>query len=374
MIYFLRTLLSIILVIHLTTLYGQKETIELSLGMNSTSEIHTASQNQESFTSARSLLDTQIEVLFQMRSMRLKFFSNIGFIAGSSISERIGDLYLASSIDAQNAIRMQNLWLGAENKAETIEIRIGNQAVDDMFIVSDRSNYFIHGAAAYVFTFSMNAPQWPVASLGFYSRVQLNPYEKIHFGVYGSDPNVTNESIKSNKFSIRTSYEGALKIIEWEKSKGNNLLKLGFFSDNNRFGFSPVSESSLNALYAVKEGILSSNQSQTKISYHLAASKALDAKTAPIIYDLRAGLFFKPLNWRNEMTFALGYFYPRINTKQLEQFNLISESFGELSAKYPLSSKATIQVSAQYIEGAGALNGYNSDPSILGVFRLHLSL
>ena len=74
------------------------------------------------------------------------------------------------------------------------------------------------------------------------------------------------------------------------------------------------------------------------------------------------------------MTFALGYFYPRINAKQLEQFNLISESFSELSAKYPLSSKATIQVSAQYIEGAGALNGYNSYPSILGVFRLHLSL
>ena len=269
---------------------------------------------------------------------------------------------------------MQNLWLGLENKEETFEIRIGNQAVDDMFMVSDRSNYFIHGAAAYVLTFSMNAPQWPVASLGFYSRVQLNPYEKIHFGVYGSDPNVTDESIKSNKFSIRTSYEGALKIIEWEKSKGNDLLKLGFFSDNNRFGFSPVSESSLNAIYAVKEGILSFNQSQTKISYHLAASKALDAKTAPIIYDLRAGLFFEPLNWRNEMTFALGYFYPRINTKQLEQFNLISESFIELSAKYPLSSKATIQVSAQYIEGAGALNGYNSDPSILGVFRLHISL
>ena len=370
----MRTLLSFLLVIHLTTLYGQKETIELSLGANSTSEIHTALQNQESFTTARSLVDTQIEVLFLMRSMRLKFFSNIGFISGSSISERIGDLYLASSIDAQNAIRMQNLWLGLENKEETFEIRIGNQAVDDMFMVSDRSNYFIHGAAAYVLTFSMNAPQWPVASLGFYSRVQLNPYEKIHFGVYGSDPNVTDVSIKSNNFSIRTSYEGALKIIEWEKSKGNDLLKLGFFSDNNRFGFSPVSESSLNAIYAVKEGILSFNQSQTKISYHLAASKALDAKTAPIIYDLRAGLFFEPLNWRNEMTFALGYFYPRINTKQLEQFNLISESFGELSAKYPLSSKATIQVSAQYIEGAGALNGYNSDPSILGVFRLHLSL
>lgn len=315
-----------------------------------------------------------MEALIQMRSMRLKFFSNIGFIYGSSISERIGDLYFASSIDGQNAIRMQNLWLGLENKAETFEIRIGNQAVDDMFMVSDRSNFFIHGAAAYVFTFSMNAPQWPVASLGFYSRVKLNLYEKIHYGIYGSDYNVTDESIKSNKFSIRTSYQGTLKIIEWEKSKGNDLLKLGLFSDNNRFGFSIKSKSTLNSLYAVKEGILFSNQSETKISYHLAASKALNAKTAPVTYDLRAGLFFEPLNWKKDMTFALGYFYPRINARQLEDFNIISESFGELSAKYPLSPKTTLQASAQYIEGAGALKGYNSDPSILAVLRIYFSL
>ena len=183
---------------------------------------------------------------------------------------------------------------------------------------------------------------------------------------------MTNESI-NNGFKLRRNYTGSLKIIEWQKTKGNNLLKLGFFSDNNRFGFYDGLTSSLNALYLVKEGLLSPLSSRTELSYHLGLSRTLNDQTAPINYDVRAAIFAKPTTWSKEVTFALGYFYPHVNQDYLENLNIRSESFGELSASLPFNKNATIQFSTQYIRGAGAIEGVNSDPSFLGVLRFYYS-
>lgn len=352
--------------------YGQGESLELTMHLNTISETHAAVQSDQLFTTSRSYIETSIGLEFTTNKSHWQLFTNIGLIHGASISERIGDLYLASSIDAQDSFRMQNLWLGYENEKQNFKIRVGNQAVDDLFMVSDRSNFFIHGAAAYVFTFSMNAPQWPVASLGLSSSIKLTNHQTLSFGIYGSDPEVTNESI-NNGFKLRRNYTGSLKIIEWQKTKGNNLLKLGFFSDNNRFGFYDGLTSSLNALYLVKEGLLSPLSSKTELSYHLGLSRTLNDQTAPINYDVRAAIFAKPNTWSKEVTFALGYFYPHVNQDYLENLNIRSESFGELSASLPLNKNATIQFSTQYIRGAGAIEGVNSDPSFLGVLRFYYS-
>ena len=74
------------------------------------------------------------------------------------------------------------------------------------------------------------------------------------------------------------------------------------------------------------------------------------------------------------MTFALGYFFPHVNQDYLDDLNIRSESFGELSASLPVHKNATIQLSTQYIQGAGALEGTNSEPSFLGVLRFYYSL
>ena len=211
--------------------YGQRESLELTMNLNTISETHVAAQSDHLFNTSRSYIETGIDLELITKKSHWQLFTNIGLIHGASISERIGDLYLASSIDAQNAFRMQNLWLGYENEKQNFQIRIGNQAVDDLFMVSNRSNFFIHGAAAYVFTFSMNAPQWPVASLGLSSSLRLSENERVSFGIYGSDPKVTNESINANGFQLRRNYTGTLKIIEWQKTMDNSLLKFGFFSD-----------------------------------------------------------------------------------------------------------------------------------------------
>ncbi len=73
------------------------------------------------------------------------------------------------------------------------------------------------------------------------------------------------------------------------------------------------------------------------------------------------------------MTFALGYFYPHVNQDYLDNLNIRSESFGELSASLPVNKNATIQLSTQYIQGAGAIEGTNSDSSFLGVLRFYCS-
>jgi hypothetical protein len=353
--------------------YSQGESLELTMNLNTISETHLAAQSDHLFTTSRSYIETGIGLEFITKKSHWQLFTNIGLIHGASISERIGDLYLASSIDAQDALRMQNFWLGYENEKRNVQIRIGNQAVDDLFMVSDRSNFFIHGAAAYVFTFSMNAPQWPVASLGLSSSLKFADNQTLNFGVYGSDPEVTNESINKNGFELRRNYTGTLKIIEWQKNKGNNLLKLGFFSDNNRFGLYEGLTSSLNAFYLVKEGILTRLSARTELSYHLGLSRALNDQTAPINYDVRAAIYAKPTAWNKEVTFALGYFYPHVNQDYLDDLTIRSESFGEFSAALPINKNATIQLSTQYIQGAGAIEGTNSDSSFLGVLRFYYS-
>ena len=354
--------------------YSQGEALELTMNLNTISETHAAVQSDNLFTTSRSCIETGIGLELTTRKANWKLFTNIGLIQGASISNRIGDLYLASSIDAQNAFRMQNLWLGYENEKQNFQIRIGNQAVDDLFMVSNRSNFFIHGAAAYVFTFSMNAPQWPVASLGISSSLKLSNTQTLSFGIYGSDPEVTNESINTNGFQLRRSYTGTLKIIEWQTTRESNLFKLGFFSDNNRFGFYEGLTSSLNALYLIREGLLTSPSSKTEVSYHFGFSHTFNNQTAPINYDLRGAVFARPTEWKKELTFALGYFYPHVNQDYLENLNIRSESFAELSASLPLNKHSTIQLSTQYIQGAGAIEGVNSDPSFLGVLRFYYSL
>ena len=366
--------LTLLFITWTTIAFSQGESLELAASLNTISEIHTAKQSDNLFLSGRSYLETGLSFTLKTKKSRWELFSNLGLITGSSISNRIGDLYLASSIDAQNAFRMQNLWLGYENKKQTLQVRVGNQAVDDLFMVSDRSNFFIHGAAAYVFTFSMNAPQWPVASLGLSSSMRLSTHQKLSFGIYGSDPEVTDEFINSNGFQLRRNYTGALKIIEWQKTNNQNLLKLGFFSDNNRFGFYEVQTSSLNAFYAVKEGLLNAPTSRTQLYYHLGFSRALNDQTAPINYDIRASIFAETALWKKDVTFALGYFYPHVNQDYLDDLNIRSESFGELSASIPINKNATLQLSTQHIQGAGALEGRNSDPSLLGIVRFYFSL
>lgn len=370
----LRFILTLAFFLLLSRAYSQKETLELAANLNTISETHAAIQSDNLFTTSRSYIETGLSVELSTNKSRWKLFSNIGLITGASISNRINDLYLASNIDARNTLRMQNLWLGYEDKEQNFQLRVGNQAVDDLFMISDRSNFFIHGAAAYVFTFSMNAPQWPVASLGLSSSLRLSENERVSFGIYGSDPKVTNESINANGFQLIRNYTGALKIIEWQKTMDNSLLKFGFFSDNNQFGFSDRKTSSLNAFYAVKEGLLTSPSSNTQFSYHLGLSRALNDKTAPINYDIRAGVFAKPKTWKKEVTFGLGYFYPHVNQNYLDDLNLRSESFGELSFLLPINKNTTFQLSTQYIQGAGAIEGVNSDPSLLGVIRLYYSL
>ena len=294
----MRFILTLIFFLLLSRAYSQRETLELTANLNTISETHAAMQSDNLFTTSRSYIETVLSLELLTNKSRWKLFSNIGLITGASISNRIEDLYLASNIDGRKAVRMQNLWLGYEDKRQNFQLRVGNQAVDDLFMISDRSNFFIHGAAAYVFTFSMNAPQWPVASLGLSSSLRLSENERISFGIYGSDPKVTNESINANGFQLRKNYTGALKIIEWQKITDNSLLKFGFFSDNNQFGLSDRQTSSLNAFYAVKEGLLTSPSSNTQFSYNLGLSRALNDKTAPINYDIRAGIFAKPKTWK----------------------------------------------------------------------------
>ena len=158
---------------------------------------------------------------------------------------------MASSIDGLDALRIQNLWLGFQDSNESFEIRFGKQAVDDEFIITEKSNLFIHGAAAYVLTLSMNAPQWPTASWAVYNSLKTGKNSNLLLGIYGSDPKVTNESINTNGLDFNLNYSGIFTIAEWSKIVAGSITKFGYFRDSNRFGYTEANQNSLSALYFV---------------------------------------------------------------------------------------------------------------------------
>ena len=106
-------------------------------------EVHNAYQSSDVIWSSRHYLNTDFWIDYRNKKSNFRLFSNVGWLSGKSISDAIGYIYLASSIDGLDALRIQNLWLSFQDSNESFEIRIGKQAVDDEFIITEKSNLFI---------------------------------------------------------------------------------------------------------------------------------------------------------------------------------------------------------------------------------------
>ena len=338
-------------------------------------EVHSAYQSSNVIWSSRHYLNADFWIDYRNKKSNFRLFSNVGWLSGKSISDAIGDIYLASSIDGLDALRIQNLWLSFQDSNESFEIRIGKQAVDDEFIITEKSNLFIHGAAAYVFTLSMNAPQWPAASWAVYNRLKTGKKSNFLLGIYGSDPKVTDESINTNGLDFDLNYSGIFTIAEWSQTGAGSITKFGYFRDSNRFGYTEANQNSLSALYFVHEKAINPHALGVKLTYHVSGSHVIDRKTAPIDYDIRAALFAEHNLNDKKFIVGLGYFYPHISAahEKANSYPLRSESFGELTAKIDLSERLALQISLQKIAGAGAYEYYNKANSILGVMRFYFS-
>lgn len=170
-------------------------------------------------------------------------------VHGRSLSPfYLDDLQTASGTEADNSTRLWELWYDQGFDRGRVDVKIGQQSIDQEFIVSKYSGLFVNTMAGWPLVPSddlyAGGPAYPLSSLG--ARLQYKPAddETILIGVFDDNPpgGPFNDDPQSRdaggaRFNTGT---GALFIAEFQYSARlaptlPGTYKLGFWYDTARF-------------------------------------------------------------------------------------------------------------------------------------------
>ena len=183
-------------------------------------------------------------------------------IHGRNLSaENLGTLQTASGIEAQRATRLWEIWFQQSFLAGKLDVKIGQQSLDQEFIGSAGSSLFINTAMGWPLVPSVGlyagGPAYPLSSLGVRLRAQPIDNGTVLLGVFDDNPpggpffddsQVRGASQSGTKFNTNT---GALIIGEVQYAINTPVLgqmdygkakpglpgtyKLGFWYDTGKF-------------------------------------------------------------------------------------------------------------------------------------------
>lgn len=318
-----------------------------------------------------------------------------------------------SGTEAQRSTRLWEAWYQQTLLSGKLDVKVGQQSLDNEFIVSTNASLFINGAFGYPAVPSLDqyggGPAYPLSSLGV--RVRAQPRDDVTIlagvfddnppgGPFNNDPQVRGASQSGTSFNLHT---GALAIAEAQyslnaattdaagKSVPHGLpgtYKLGGWYDTGRFpdqrfdtaGVSLASPSSNGdprqrrgdwAVYAVADQVVwrpDPDGARTVSLFASAVGGPGDRNLANL--SLYAGATLKaPLPGRDKDTVGLGYGLTKIgsNAVRLDQdaagplgLHPVrgSESFVELTYQAQLAPWLALQPSAEYFwtPGGGIAN------------------
>jgi porin len=174
-------------------------------------------------------------------------------IHGRNLSQYdLGTLNTASGIEARDATRLWEAWYQQSLPGQHVDFRIGQQSIDQEFMVSQYSSTFIGtmfgwpGLPSY--DMPSGGPAYPLSALGGRIRAQVTESLTALAGVYDGDP-LGNDAgnIHGTNFNV---HNGALYIGELQysinsqaggKGRGWNVgelpgtYKIGFWYNNGFF-------------------------------------------------------------------------------------------------------------------------------------------
>ncbi|HTJ94076.1 MAG TPA: carbohydrate porin [Pararobbsia sp.] len=177
-------------------------------------------------------------------------------IHGTNLSERyLSTLNTASGIEATPETRLWELWYQQSFFNKKFDIKIGQQSLDQEFMVSTYAATFVNtmfgwpGVPSY--DLPSGGPAYPLSGLGVRARGQIAPSLTALFGVFAGDPSGNREDTSGTNFSLNgsTLFIGELQYginqpVEGEMDLGtdggnNNALpgmyKLGAWYHNGSF-------------------------------------------------------------------------------------------------------------------------------------------
>ncbi|CAN7678885.1 carbohydrate porin [Trinickia sp. LjRoot230] len=176
-------------------------------------------------------------------------------IHGRHLSQHnLGTLNTASGIEAQDTTRLWELWYQQSLLNERVDVKVGQQAIDQEFMTSQYASTFIGtmfgwpGVPSY--DMPSGGPAYPLAALGVRVRGRITPSLTAMAGVFDGDPLGNNpDNLRGTNFNLHNGalYIGELQYAINQPAEGDSApgsakpsglpgtYKLGVWYNNERF-------------------------------------------------------------------------------------------------------------------------------------------
>jgi porin len=319
-------------------------------------------------------------------------------------------LQTASGIEADRATRLWELWYDQKFLEEDrMDIRIGQQSLDQEFMVSQNASYFVNTMFGWPMLPSADlpggGPAYPLSALGV--RVKARPIDALTFlvGVFNGSP-VSNNSFNAGDPQRQnpsgTSFPlngGALVIAEMQytyPSLGTMLYadqaeplartyKLGFWYDTESFADQQFDNAGISlanpvgngipmghhgdfGIYAVADQLVwvDPKESDRTINLFGRIMGAPQSDRNLVTFSMNAGLtFHEPFLHRDDDTFGIGMGYAKVSGNAAALDKAIAydtgsyvptrggETYLEVTYQYQATPWWQIQPDIQYVFNPG---------------------
>ncbi|MFM0737664.1 carbohydrate porin [Paraburkholderia xenovorans] len=174
-------------------------------------------------------------------------------IHGANLSaNKLGTLNTASGIEADDTTRLWELWYQQSFLNKRVDVKIGQQSIDQEFITSSYSALFVNTMFGWPalpsYDMPSGGPAYPLADLGVRVRGQITPSLTALAGVFDGDPLGNNPDNKSGtNFNLHngTLFIGELQYAINQPADGEMVgmgggglpgtYKLGLWYNNGSF-------------------------------------------------------------------------------------------------------------------------------------------
>ena len=174
-------------------------------------------------------------------------------IHGANLSaNKLGTLNTASGIEADDATRLWELWYQQSFLNKRVDVKIGQQSIDQEFITSSNSALFVNTMFGWPalpsYDMPSGGPAYPLSDLGVRVRGQITPSLTALAGVFDGDPLGNNPNNKSGtNFNLHngTLFIGELQYAINQPADGEMVgagggglpgtYKLGVWYNNGSF-------------------------------------------------------------------------------------------------------------------------------------------
>ena len=297
---------------------------------------------------------------------------------GSSPSAKfVGDSALVSNIDANDALRLVDLWLEQRILEDKISIKIGQMRVDDEFGVTDTAGMFLNSnfGVPSIAAPTMPVPNYPVGALGV--RVRVEPIKGLYgqVGLYDGNSSPSEIADPTNGSLGRASRHGtdwAFRSSEgvlWATEVGYQrccdeypgAIRLGFLhhtdetaslkpGDNphsyNNSGYFVIDQTIWQKSGAPKEGL----------SAFLRGITSKESRNVQA-HSVQLGTTFTGIATSDD---KLGVAWARTRFSRYVAGIPSNESILELTYQYPVNSYLKVQPDIQYVRNPGQNRAYSS--------------